>query len=150
MSLSDQIQADLVAAMRAKDSFRLDALRMIKTAFKNKEVEKGDPLSEDDERKILETLVKQRREAATQFRGGGRQQLAEKEEQEMALIQGYLPAAATDDEIRAAIEQAMSDTGAETLREMGAVMKATRALLASKTVDGGRVSSLVKERLQSA
>ena len=104
MSLGEEIQADLVTAMRAKDAFRPGALRLIKTAFKNKEVEKRSPLSEDEERGVLQTLQKQRREAAAQFRHGDRLELADKEEQEAALIQEYLPSPATEDEMRAAVE----------------------------------------------
>ena len=149
MSLGEEIQADLVTAMRAKDAFRLGALRLIKTAFKNKEVEKRSPLSEDEERGVLQTLQKQRREAAAQFRHGDRLELADKEEQEAALIQEYLPSPATEDEIRAAVDDAIDETGASGIRDMGQVMKATLARLASKTVDGGQVSSIVKEKLQS-
>jgi hypothetical protein len=149
MSLADQIQIDLVAAMRAKDSFRLSALRLIKTAFKNKEVDKGTSLSEDEERAVLQTLLKQRRDAASQFRDGNRPELAAKEDQEVELIQHYLPAAATDAEILASVDSAITETGASSIRDMGKVMKVALGLLESKTVDGGKVSSLVKERLGS-
>jgi len=148
MSLGENIQTDLVAAMRAKDAFVLGALRMVKAALKNKEVDKGKPLTEEEERSVLATVLKQRREAAAQFRQGGREELADKEDREATLIERYLPSPATEDEIRAAVTQAIADTGAESLRDMGKVMKATLALLATKTVDGGTVSALVKARLQ--
>jgi hypothetical protein len=149
MSLSDQIQTDLVAAMRSKDAFGLGALRMIKAALKNKEVEKRAPLSDDEGRAVLETLVKQRREAAVQFREGGRAELADKEEREMALIGEYLPSAASEEDISRAIDEAIARTGATGIRDMGKAMKAVTALLSSKTVDRGRVSALVKEALES-
>ena len=149
MSLTDQIQSDLVAAMRAKDSFRLGVLRMIKTALKNKEVDKRTPLSEDEERSVLQTLLKQRKEAAVQFREGNRPGLADKEEQEVGLIQGYLPASATEADIAAAVDQAIAATGGASIKDMGKVMKATLALLDGKTVEGRQVSSLVREKLQS-
>jgi uncharacterized protein len=147
MSLSDQIQRDLVAAMRQKDTLRLSTLRMVKTALKNREVEKRAPLSDEEGRTVLQTLVKQRREAADQFRKGARPELADKEEAEMALIQGYLPSAATDEEIAAAVETAITETGAQGLPDMGRVMKSAMASLASKTVDGSRVSAIVKQKL---
>jgi len=149
MAVSDRIQDDFVAAMRSRDSARLSALRMIKAALKNREVEKRAPLSDDEERAVLETLVKQRREASLQFHQGGRDELAEKEEFEMEVISGYLPASATEAEMKAAIDQAVNETGAASVREMGRVMKATLGLLAGKTVDGARVSALVREKLQA-
>lgn len=149
MPLSDDIQTDLVAAMRDRDPLRLGALRMIKAALKNREVEKRAPLSDDEERAVLQTLVKQRREAAQQFRDGGRQELADKEEWEMALIQGYLPSPATEEEIRAAVLEAIAETGATGVRDMGKVMKAAKTRLSSRTIDGARLSALVKERLQA-
>ena len=148
MSLSDQVQTDLVAAMRDRQPLRLGVLRMVKTALRNREVEKRAPLSEDDERAVLATLVKQRREAVVQFRKGGRADLADKEQEEIALIEEYLPSPATEEEIRAAVAEAIRETGAAGIKDMGKVMKATRSLLASKTVDGSQVSSLVKEALQ--
>jgi hypothetical protein len=149
MAVSGHIQDDLVAAMRSRDAARLSALRMIKAALKNREVEKRAPLSDDEERAVLETLVKQRREASLQFRQGGRDELAVKEEFEMELISGYLPASATEMEMKAAIDHAVNETGAASVREMGRVMKATLGLLAGKTVDGARVSALVREKLQA-
>ena len=148
MSLSDQVQTDLVTAMRDRQPLRLGVLRMVKTALRNREVEKRAPLSEDDERAVLATLVKQRREAVVQFRKGGRADLADKEQEEIALIEEYLPSPATEEEIRAAVAEAVRETGAAGIKDMGKVMKATRSLLASKTVDGSQVSSLVKEALQ--
>jgi uncharacterized protein YqeY len=149
MSFEDTIQQDLVAAMRDREPLRLGALRMIKTALRNKAVEKRGPLSGDEERAVLQTLLKQRREAAEAFRGGGRAEMADREDAEAALIEAYLPGAATEEEIRAAIGEAVAETGATGPADMGKVMKAAMPRLASKTVDGRRVSALVKERLGS-
>ena len=149
MSLSEQIQVDMVEAMRAKRALELGVLRMVKTALKNKEVETREELSDETVLGVLNTLVKQRRDSASQFRKGGRDELAEKEEAEIVVIEGYLPEPATEDEIRTAIAAAISETGAESMKQMGDVMKATRARLAGKTLDGGRVSGLVREALQS-
>lgn len=148
MSLSEQIQQDLVVAMRQKDRLKLGTLRMVKTALKNREVEKRAALSEEEGRAVLETLCKQRREAAEQYRKGGRAELAEKEEAEMTLIQNYLPSPATAEEIALAVDTAIAETGARSPADMGRVMKAAMASLASKTVDGSRVSAMAKEKLQ--
>ncbi len=120
---------------------------MVKTAIKNKEVEIGETLSDEAVESVLNTQVKQRRDSATQFRKGGRDELAEKEEAEIGLIERYLPAPATEDEIREAIAAAIAETGAESMKQIGAVMKATMTGLTGKTVDGGRVSGLVREAL---
>ena len=150
MSLSDTIQSDLVAAMRSKESLRLGTLRMIKTAIKNKEIEKREALSDGEIHSVLQTLVKQRRDSAEQFRKGDREEMAENEEAEIGFIEIYLPAAATEAEIRTAIAAAIEETGAESPRDIGKVMKATKDHLAGKTVDGKFVSMRVKEALQSA
>jgi hypothetical protein len=121
---------------------------MIKTAFEYREVEKRAPLSEDEARGVLETILKQRREAASEFRKGGRPELADREEYDVDLIEAYLPAAATEDEIRAAVGQAIAGSGAAGMRDMGRVMKTVRGLLEAKTVDLARVSALVKEKLE--
>jgi uncharacterized protein YqeY len=147
MSLSGQIHFDMVEAMRSGHALQLGVLRMVKTAIKNKEVEIGETLSDEAVESVLNTQVKQRRDSATQFRKGGRDELAEKEEAEIGFIERYLPAPATEDEIREAIAAAIAETGAESMKQMGAVMKATMAGLTGKTVDGGRVSGLVREAL---
>jgi hypothetical protein len=147
MSLQEKIQADIAAAMRAREALKLGVLRMMKSAVKNKEIEKMKPLEEAEVLAVLATLVKQRRDSIEQFRGGGREELAQKEEAEIRILEQYLPAAASDDDIRKAIEEAVVETGATSARDMGATIKAARARLAGKTVDGARVSQLVKERL---
>ena len=147
MSLQDKIQSDIAEAMKKKDAVRLGTLRMMKTAIKNKEIEKMKTLDEAEAVSVLNTLVKQRRDSVEQFRAGGREELALKEESEIEIIHAYLPAAATDDDIRAAVERAISETGASTMKDMGKVMKATMGGLAGKTVDGSKISQLVKEKL---
>ena len=147
MSLNDQIQADLVTAMRNKETVRLGTLRMVKTALTNKQVEKTDELTEEEIMAVLNTQVKQRRDSAEQFKKAGREEMALKEEEEILVIQDYLPAAATEEEIRRAIAAAVEETGASSLKDMGRVMKATLGALAGRTVDGGSISSMVKEIL---
>jgi len=137
----------MAEAMRSKDSLRLSVLRMMKTAVKNKEVEKMKVLDEAEVLAVLNSLVKQRRDSVEQFRNGGREELAQKEEAEIKVLEQYLPAGASDDDIRKAIEAAVSETGAASMKDMGKVMKATLALLAGKTADGARISQLVKEKL---
>ena len=147
MTIQEKIQAHMSEAMRNKDSLRLSVLRMMKTAVKNKEVEKMKPLEENEVVGVLNTLVKQRRDSIEQFRKGGREELAQKEEAEITVIQEYLPAAASEEEIRSAIDGAVQETGAASIKDMGRVMKAALARLAGKTADGTRVSQMVKERL---
>ena len=148
MSMQERIQADLTSAMKARETLKLGVLRMMKTAVKNKEIEKREALDVGEVLAVLNTLVKQRRDSAEQFRNGGRNDLAEKEESEIGVIEAYLPAPATDEEIRTAIAGAISETGAEGPKDMGKVMKATMALLSGKTVDGGKVSGFVRAELQ--
>src|SRR5262245_16839799 len=147
MKLQEKIQSHLADAMRSKDQLRLGVLRMMKTAVKNKEIEKMKPLEETEVITVLNTLVKQRKDSIEQFRKGGREELAQKEEAEIKVIEEYLPAAASDDDIRRAVEEAIQETGAASIKDMGKVMKAAMARLAGKTADGGRVSQTVKEKL---
>ena len=133
--------------MRNKDALRLSVLRMMKTAVKNKEIEKMKPLDEGEVISVLNTLVKQRKDSVEQFRNGGREELAQKEEAEIKIIEKYLPAAASEDEIRSAIEEAVKETGAASIKDMGKVMKAALGRLAGKSADGSRVSQMVKEKL---
>ena len=147
MTLLDRIQKDMVEAMKAKQEDRLSTVRMIKTALKKQEVDSMKALDEATEMQILNTLLKQRRESADMFRKGGRLELAEKEETEFQLIETYLPASATQEEIDNAIAAAMTETGATTAKQMGLVMKAVQAKLAGKRVDGKAVSDKVKARL---
>src|SRR6476620_2422716 len=147
MPLLEQIQKDMVTAMKAKDEARLSTVRMIKTALKKHEVDAMKPLDEATELQILNTLIKQRRESADMFRKGGREELAEKEESELKLIESYMPASPTDEEVDAAIAEAMAETGATTAKQMGQVMKAANAKLAGKRVDGKVLSEKVKAKL---
>jgi uncharacterized protein YqeY len=147
MALLDQIQTDMVAAMRAKDELKLNAIRMIKAALKKHEVDSMKPLDEATELQILGTLIKQRREAADMFRKGDRVELAEKEEAELKLIESYMPSAPSDQEIEDAIGQALAETGATSQKQMGLVMKAAQAKLAGKRVDGRALSEKVRARL---
>ncbi len=147
MRLAEKIQKDLVDAMRAKDELRLSVLRGIKTAIKNKEVEKIRALEEPEGIQILQTLVKQRKESIDQFTKGNRPELAAKETRELAIIESYLPAGASEAEMDAAITRAVSETGAASIKQMGAVVKAAKAALEGKTVDGKALSDRVRERL---
>ncbi len=147
MPLLDQIQKDMVAAMKGREEQRLGAIRMIKTALKKHEVDSMKPLDEQTEIQILNMLVKQRRESADAFRNGGRLELAEKEEAELKIVESYLPAAPTDAEIDDAIAAAMAETGVTTAKQMGVVMKAAQAKLAGKRVDGKALSERVRAKL---
>jgi uncharacterized protein YqeY len=147
MALLERIQTDLVAAMRAKDEARLSAIRMIKTALKKHEVDSMKPLDEATELQLLNTLVKQRREAADMFRKGGRPELADREDAELKLIESYMPGAPSGEEIDAAISAALAETGVTSAKQMGVVMKATQAKLAGKRVDGKALSEKVRARL---
>ena len=147
MALLDQIQTDMVAAMRAKEELKLNAIRMIKTALKKHEVDSMKPLDENTELQILSMLIKQRREAADMYRKGDRIEAAEKEEAELKLIESYMPSAPSDQEIEDAIAQALAETGATTQKQMGLVMKAAQAKLSGKRVDGRALSEKVRARL---
>jgi hypothetical protein len=133
--------------MRAKEDLRLSVLRGIKTAIKHKEVEKMRALDESESIQILQTLVKQRKESIDQFTKGNRPELAEKETKELAIIESYLPAGASESEMDAAITKAISETGAQSIKQMGAVVKAAKSALEGKTVDGKTLSDRVRNRL---
>jgi uncharacterized protein len=148
MPLIDQVQQDMVAAMKSREEARLSALRMIKAALMKAKVDSPKPLDEAAEMQILKQLIKQRIDAADMFRKAGRNEQADKEEAERALIEAYLPATASEAELDAAIEASISETGATALKQMGVVMKAAQAKLAGKTVDGKLFSDKVKARLQ--
>jgi uncharacterized protein len=147
MALIERIQKDLTEAMMAKDELRLSVLRMVKSALKYKEVEKVRPLEDAESLQVLQTLMKQRRESVEQFTKGGRQDLADKETKEIAILEVYLPAAASDTDMNAAIEAAVVEIGANSPKSMGAVIKAARVRLEGKSVDGKVLSDRVKERL---
>lgn len=149
MPLLDQLQKDLVAAMKAKDEVRLSTVRLVKTALQKAAVaDPSKPLTEADEQQILKSLAKQRVDSADMFRKGGREELALKEEAEKLVIESYLPASASEEEIAAAVEAALAETGATSAKQMGLVIKAAQARLAGKTVDGRSLSEKVKARLQ--
>ncbi|HEX9221785.1 MAG TPA: GatB/YqeY domain-containing protein [Candidatus Acidoferrales bacterium] len=150
MGLVQRIQEDLTRAMKAKEELRLSVLRMMKSALKNKEVEKIRPLEEGEVLQVLQTLIKQRRESIEMFTKGGRPELAEKETKEIAFIEAYLPSAPTAAEMDQAIERAIAETKANSPKQMGAVVKAAKALLEGKTVDGKALSDRVRERLSRA
>lgn len=147
MPLLDQIQKDMVTAMKQKDEARLGAVRMIKAALKKHEVDSMKPLDEASEMQVMNTLIKQRKEAAELYRKGNRVDLAEKEEAEQKLIESYLPALASEEDLNAAVEAALKETGATSAKQMGLVMKAAQAKLAGKRVDGKLLSEKVKSRL---
>jgi uncharacterized protein YqeY len=147
MPLLDQIQKDMVSAMKAREADRLDGLRMIKTALQKHQVDSMKPLDEQTELQILNMLVKQRRESADMFRKGNRPELADREEAELTLIESYMPSAPTDAEVDAAIAAAISETGVTALKQMGVVMKAAQAKLAGKRVDGKALSDRVRAKL---
>jgi hypothetical protein len=147
MSLVETIQKDLAAAMKARAELRTSVLRMVKSALKNREVEKMKPLDDAEAMQVLQTLVKQRRESVEQFTRGGRTDLADREIHEIAIIESYLPAAASAEEMDRAIAEAVTETGATSAKQMGAVVKAARARLAGKTIDGKALSDRVRARL---
>ena len=147
MGYIERIQSDLTAAMKGKDELRLSVLRMMKSALKNKEIEKMKPLDDMESLQVLQTMVKQRRESVDQFTRGGRPDLAAKETKEIAIIEDYLPAAPSDAEIHQAVAAAISETGADSLKQMGAVIKAARARLEGKAIDGKALSDRVRESL---
>jgi len=147
MSLSETVQKDMVAAMKSREELRLSVLRMIKAAIQLKETEKIRKLDDAESIQLLQTLVKQRKESIEQFTKGNRPELAEKETKELAIIESYLPAGATEAEMDAAIAKALSETGANSMKQMGAVVKAAKAALEGKTVDGKILSDRVRDRL---
>lgn len=147
MTITEKVEKDLVGAMKAREELKLSVLRMAKTSLKNKQVELGKPLNDDQTIAVLRTLVKQRRDSTEQFRKGGREDLAAKEEAEIIILQAYLPAEASDDEISAAVAAAIEETGAAGPQDLGKAMKAAMQKLAGKNADGKRVSQMVRAKL---
>jgi uncharacterized protein len=147
MTLSEQIQKDIVAAMRAKEELRLSVLRMVKSAIQLKEVEKKRPLDEPESIQLLQTLVKQRKESIDQFAKGGRQDLVDKENKELLVLEAYLPAGASIAEMDDAIDKAIAATGASSMKQMGGVVKTAKDLLTGKAVDGKALSDRVRDKL---
>ncbi|MFN6962913.1 MAG: GatB/YqeY domain-containing protein [Pyrinomonadaceae bacterium] len=150
MSLKDKIVSDLTDAMKAKDAARLSTLRMVKANLMNRQIEKGGDLTDEEITKALQSLVKQRRDSIEQYNAAGRAELAEKEAAELAVIETYLPQAASPEDIEAAVTEAIAETGASSPKDMGVVMKAALAKLAGKSADGRAVSEAVKDRLTKA
>ena len=148
MSLKEKIISDLTDAMKAKDAERLSTLRMVKANLMNRQIEKGGELTDEEITKALQSLVKQRRDSIEQYEKAGRNELAQKEASEISHIEAYLPQSATPDEIAAAVDAAIAETGASSMKEMGTVMKAALAKLSGKTADGKMVSEAVKSKLQ--
>jgi len=149
MALAETLTKDLTAAMKARDAARTSVLRMAKAAVKNREIEKGEALDDAEIVKALQSLVKQREDSAEQYDKASRPELAEKERAEITVLEGYLPAGASAEEIEAAVAQAVEETGAASPKEMGKVMKAAMAALAAsgKAVDGKQVNAAAKKKL---
>src|SRR5260370_35577094 len=147
MTLAEQIQTDIGVAMKARDDFKLSVLRMVNSAIQLKEVEKLRKLDEPESIQLLQNILKQRRETIDQFTKGNRPELAEKESREAALIEQYLPAGASREEMNAAVDKAIAETGANSIKQMGTVVKAAKSALEGKTVGGKALDDLVLERL---
>lgn len=149
MSLKERIVKDMTAAMKERQAARLSTLRMVKAAVQNREIEKGEPLTDEETAKLLQSLVKQRRDSVEQYEKAGRAELAEKERAEITVIEEYLPQAASREEIERAVTQAIDETGASSMKEMGAVMKGAMARLAGRNADGRMVNEVVRSKLQN-
>ncbi len=147
MSLKDTIIADLTAAMKAKDADKLSTLRMVKADLMNRQIEKGGELTDEEVLKTLQSLVKRRRDSIEQYEKAGRAELAAKEAAEIAVIEVYLPQAASAEEIDTAVAAAIAETGASSIKDMGTVMKAAMAHLAGRSADGRMVSDAVRSKL---
>ena len=147
MPIVDTIEKDLVSALKAQETLKLSVLRMMKAALVNKKVELGKAVDDAAALAVLRTLTKQRHESVEAFRKGGRNDLADKEEAEIKIVEAYLPAAASEEEIDAAVAAAIAETGASTAKDMGKVMKAAMARLAGKNADGKSVSDKVRAEL---
>ena len=147
MRLRDKISEDLIAAMKAREAERLSVLRMMKAAVRNKEIDTRQELEDAQVMQVFLSLIKQRKDSIEQFTKGGRLDLADKEAAEIKVIEEYLPAAVTDEEVASAVDAVIAETGATSIKDMGKVMKACMARFAGRPVDGGKVSELVKAKL---
>lgn len=149
MTLSERVHQDMVAAMKAREETRLSTIRMIKTALKNKEIDKRAPLDDQEAMAVLNTMIKQRKESIEQFTKGGRPELAEKEAAEITLIEGYLPKAVGAEEIEAKVKETIAEMGSPTIKDMGNVMKSVMAKFAAggARVDGKQVNEAVRKAL---
>ncbi len=149
MTLAEKIVSDLTASMKAQDAARTSTLRMVKAAMMNRQIEKGSPLDDEEVSRLLRSLVKQRRDSIEQYQKAARQELVDKETAEIEVIEGYLPRAASREEIEAVVAEAIASTEASSMKDMGKVMKAVQAALAGKNADGRVVSEIVKSKLSS-
>ena len=147
MSLSDRLTRDIASAMKARESTRLTALRMLKTAVTNKAVERARPLDSGEEQQVVATLIKQRRDSIEQFRTGARHDLVAKEEEEIRVLETYLPPPVSAEALEEAVARAVAETGASSAKDVGKVMKAVMAALADQMVDGRRVNEMVRRKL---
>jgi uncharacterized protein YqeY len=147
MTLREQIISDMTASMKAQDAPRTSTLRMVKAAMMNRQIEKGGELEDEEMTKLLNSLVKQRRDSVEQYEKGGRQDLAAKEKAEIQVIEAYLPQAASPEEIETAVAAAIAESGASSTKDMGKVMKSVQIALAGKNADGRMVSEIVKAKL---
>ncbi|MFB3922391.1 MAG: GatB/YqeY domain-containing protein [Terriglobia bacterium] len=147
MSLVEQVEKDLVAALKSREALKLSVLRMMKAALMNKKVELGKPVGDPEAVAVFRSLVKQRNDSVEAYRKGGRDDLADQEAAEIKILEAYLPAGASDEEMEAAVAAAIAETGATGPKDMGKVMKAAMAKLAGKNADGKRVSEKVKAKL---
>jgi len=147
MSLTEQVQKDLVDAMRKKEELRLSTLRMMKAALHNKEIEKRGKLEEKEELQVLGTMIKQRKDSIEQFEKGNRPELAKREADEIVIIEAYMPKAIGEEEVVATVRAAIAEMGSPTMKDMGAVMKNVMAKFAGARVDGKLVSETVKKEL---
>lgn len=147
MSIGERVQKDMIEAMKAKQELRLSTLRMVKSALKNKEIDKRGPLDEREEMQILSTLIKQRKDSIEQFTKGNRPELAQKEADEIVIIEAYMPKAVGEDEIVATVKATIAEMGSPTIKDMGTVMKAAMAKFGGARVDGKLVSEAVKKEL---
>ena len=150
MTLTQQVQKDLVDAMRNKQELRLSTLRMMKAALQNKRIEKRADLDEKEELQIFSTMIKQRKDSIEQFEKGNRHELAQKEAQEIVIIEAYMPKAVGEEEIVATVRAVISEMGSPTIKDMGAVMKNVMAKFGGARVDGKVVSEAVKQHLASS
>lgn len=150
MAFIDRISEDLKAAMRSKDQLTLGALRMAKAALMNREVERGRALDDAESQQVIASLIKQRRDSIEQFQAAGRNELAEKEQAEISVLEAYLPPPIDTAELERLVDEAVRETGASSPKDMGKVMKAVMGKLANASADGKAVSELVKRKLAGA
>jgi uncharacterized protein len=147
MTFVDKVNQDIAEAMRAKDQDRLGPLRMLKAALMNKKVERGKDVTDSEAQQVVSTLVKQRKDSVDQFTKAGRQDLADKEKAEIAILETYLPPPVSREELEKAVDEAVRTTGASSPKDMGGVMKAVMAGLAGRNADGKLINELVRARL---